>query len=263
MKIRTYASAAIALLASVYFVNAQDSNRPEMEKLLDGFSGEIKQRLIRPFTVGDIKTQPDGSFNGYIDWKRLKSVHKIEGRLEGDKLTFKEVVIFKKGDAPLGCEYTLKKGPDGKYTGKFEACDTRRDKSGTVKVELDPIVVKEPTKEEVAAAAIFQNDSDAAIVQLARSYVFSLPCTGLSVNERRLAAYLQSKGHSSQTVIETQAYKKLTSLWESDLNKTGRQGLCMKIEMHFLSTKDSAKKEIVYKDRSQPTRDILDLVSPY
>jgi len=48
-----------------------------------------------------------GDFTGELSWPSLDAVHKIEGRIEGKTVVFKETEFIKKGKAILNCEYAL------------------------------------------------------------------------------------------------------------------------------------------------------------
>lgn len=48
-----------------------------------------------------------GNFKGNVSWPSLNSVHRIEGRLTVNTITFKEVSYIKQGGAHLNCVYAL------------------------------------------------------------------------------------------------------------------------------------------------------------
>lgn len=56
------------------------------------------------FTEYDTAT---GEFEGQIEWLNLNSINKIEGKLSGKTITFKETEKIKAGNAVIGPEYTL------------------------------------------------------------------------------------------------------------------------------------------------------------
>jgi hypothetical protein len=48
-----------------------------------------------------------GDLTGELSWLSLDAVHKIEGRIEGRTVVFKETEFIKKGKTILNCEYAL------------------------------------------------------------------------------------------------------------------------------------------------------------
>jgi hypothetical protein len=48
-----------------------------------------------------------GDFVGEVAWTSLNSVHKIEGRIKGNTIVYKETMYIKQGSAHLNCEYAL------------------------------------------------------------------------------------------------------------------------------------------------------------
>jgi hypothetical protein len=48
-----------------------------------------------------------GDFVGEVSWHSLNSVHKIEGRVKGNTVVFKETAYIRQGGAHLNCEYAL------------------------------------------------------------------------------------------------------------------------------------------------------------
>jgi hypothetical protein len=52
-------------------------------------------------------SEPTGDFVGEITWPSLSSVHKIEGRIKGSTVVFKETAAIKAGQAHLNCEYAF------------------------------------------------------------------------------------------------------------------------------------------------------------
>jgi hypothetical protein len=62
-----------------------------------------------------------GEFEGAIEWPLLESTHKIEGKREGSKITFREVEHIVKGHAPLNRVYNLVLSPDNReYVGTWK-----------------------------------------------------------------------------------------------------------------------------------------------
>jgi len=51
-----------------------------------------------------------GAVVGQIDWPSLSSVHRIRGKIAGDKLTFTEVEAIRAGNAHLNVTYTFALG---------------------------------------------------------------------------------------------------------------------------------------------------------
>jgi hypothetical protein len=48
-----------------------------------------------------------GQFGGEMTWPSLNSIHRLEGRIWGSTVTFKETGYIKQGGAHLNCEYAL------------------------------------------------------------------------------------------------------------------------------------------------------------
>ena len=48
-----------------------------------------------------------GNFNGTITWPTLNSVNRIDGKIDGRNITFKETQYIQRGGAHLNCEYQL------------------------------------------------------------------------------------------------------------------------------------------------------------
>jgi hypothetical protein len=72
--------------------------------------GSVQDKKNKNFpTIIKIETidNTTGNFSGDITWPSLNAVHRIEGRLAGNTITFKEVSHIKKGGAHLNCEYAL------------------------------------------------------------------------------------------------------------------------------------------------------------
>ena len=90
----------------------------------------------------------DGSFVGQLTWPSLRSIHRIEGKITKDALTFKETAYIKKGSAHLNCSYQLKKS-GGKLVGTWQEPGVDQ---GTITITLaatsKPEVKPEPAKSE-------------------------------------------------------------------------------------------------------------------
>jgi hypothetical protein len=75
--------------------------------LLEGFVQDQKSKNFPTLvTIGTVDSVT-GNFSGEISWPSLNSVHRIEGRVTGNTLVFKEVSHIKRGGAHLNCEYAL------------------------------------------------------------------------------------------------------------------------------------------------------------
>ena len=74
--------------------------------ILEGFVLDSKETNF-PMEVKIVSIDKTGNFKGEVTWSSLESVHKLEGKLSGNTITFKEVSAIKKGSAHLNCEYAL------------------------------------------------------------------------------------------------------------------------------------------------------------
>ena len=83
------------------------------ELLLSGrsFEGQALQGTsFWPFSIKFITINSiSGAMTGEITWKTLNSVHRIEGKLTGDDLSFTETAFIKQGSARLNCSYNLRR----------------------------------------------------------------------------------------------------------------------------------------------------------
>ncbi len=52
-------------------------------------------------------TQATGDFSGEITWHTLNSVNRVDGKITGNRMNFKETQYIRRGDAHLNVEYTL------------------------------------------------------------------------------------------------------------------------------------------------------------
>jgi len=74
---------------------------------LEGFAWDKSNKKF-PMVVTIVSIDnAAGNFAGEVSWPSLNSVHRIEGRLAGNTITFKEVSHIKKGGAHLNCEYAM------------------------------------------------------------------------------------------------------------------------------------------------------------
>lgn len=75
--------------------------------VLEGFVLDKKERKYPMVVTIAAVDNATGKLEGNVSWTSLNSVHRIEGRVEGNRLTFKEVSYIKRGSAHLNCEYAL------------------------------------------------------------------------------------------------------------------------------------------------------------
>ena len=61
--------------------------------------------------------------SGEVEWPTLHSVNKVTGAIVGSTLVFTEVDYIRKGQAILGCTYTLEAGSEESLSGRYE-CGT-------------------------------------------------------------------------------------------------------------------------------------------
>ena len=75
--------------------------------VLEGFAADKKNKNF-PMVVNIASIdEGTGNFSGDVSWPSLNAVHRIEGRLTANTITFKEVSYIKRGSAHLNCEYAL------------------------------------------------------------------------------------------------------------------------------------------------------------
>lgn len=84
-----------------------------------------------------------GAFAGTVEWTSLAALHAIEGKLEADKLVFRETKIIRRGNAVLDCVYTLGAKPadadkPGRLTGNWK--DPNNGRGGNVELDLNASV---------------------------------------------------------------------------------------------------------------------------
>lgn len=74
------------------------------------FKGEVtdKKGARFPSTIRITNIEEaTGDFTGEVSWPSLNSVHRIEGRIQGSTVVFKETEHIKRGGAHLNCEYAF------------------------------------------------------------------------------------------------------------------------------------------------------------
>ena len=84
----------------------------------DIYSSVTKKKYTATIEVEKLNAK-DGTFVGRLNWPNLGSIHRIEGKIAGGQLTFKETAYIKKGGAHLNCAYALKRKGDT-LTGSWE-----------------------------------------------------------------------------------------------------------------------------------------------
>jgi hypothetical protein len=87
-----------------------------------------------PYIVRNVRPTGDNAFEATITWTTLRAVHKIKGRINDKRLFFKEVGFVRRGDAVLGCEYTVPLKPAAVLKGRYRKCSNGGDGMVTVKV---------------------------------------------------------------------------------------------------------------------------------
>ncbi len=75
--------------------------------VLEGFALDKKNKNF-PMVVNIVSIdEGTGYFSGDVSWPSLNAVHRIEGMLTANTITFKEVSYIKRGGAHLNCVYAL------------------------------------------------------------------------------------------------------------------------------------------------------------
>jgi hypothetical protein len=74
---------------------------------LEGFALDQKNTNFPMMVKITEMDRATGNFAGEVSWPSLNSIHRIEGRIQGHTVTFREVSHIKKGRAHLNCEYAL------------------------------------------------------------------------------------------------------------------------------------------------------------
>jgi hypothetical protein len=100
---------SIAVVASLVFfiTTAYAQNAIFPGTILEGSVLDKKNKQFSTSIRIEAIDTNTGNFSGDISWPSLNSIHRIEGRLAGNTITFKEVSHIKKGGAHLNCEYAL------------------------------------------------------------------------------------------------------------------------------------------------------------
>ena len=100
---------SIAVVASLVFfiTTAYAQNAIFPGTILEGSVLDNKNKQFSTSIRIEAIDTNTGNFSGDISWPTLNSIHRIEGRLAGNTITFKEVSHIKKGGAHLNCEYAL------------------------------------------------------------------------------------------------------------------------------------------------------------
>lgn len=87
-----------------------------------------------PYIVKNVRAKGNNKFEATITWTTLGAVHKIKGLINDKRLFFKEVAFVKRGDAVLGCEYTVLLKPAPVLRGRYRKCSNAGEGTVTVKV---------------------------------------------------------------------------------------------------------------------------------
>jgi hypothetical protein len=105
---RFYQHLSIVFLIIFILVTRVHAQNPLLPgTVLEGFAID-KSNKNYPMVVNIVSMDyGTGSFTGEVSWPSLNSVHRIEGRLASNTITFKEVSQVKKGGARLNCEYAM------------------------------------------------------------------------------------------------------------------------------------------------------------
>ena len=89
------------------------------DKTFKGEARSDRSQRTWPATLKITKfDERSGKFTGEITWHSLDAVHKVEGRLSGMTVVFKETEFIKKGSALLNVEYAFIY-MNGKMTGRW------------------------------------------------------------------------------------------------------------------------------------------------
>jgi len=107
-------------------------------KAIPVLTGDASQRqTVWPFQLTITHfDKTTGEWSGQIEWETLNAVHHVKGSLSGNQVVFYESEVIKKGNAGLGCIYTLFLDDAGtQFAGKWEDCRMRLG-SGDVTIRL-------------------------------------------------------------------------------------------------------------------------------
>jgi hypothetical protein len=94
----------VDLALKIYYNS--DGNWHELAGKKSTLLGERKE-LSTPTVISGSELSANGKWTGEIQWLTLNSINKVEGTLKGSRIWFKETGYIKKGNAILGCMYTL------------------------------------------------------------------------------------------------------------------------------------------------------------
>lgn len=95
----------VNLFLLVVLAHAQNTISPGT--VLEGFVSDKSNKTF-PMVVKIVSIDnATGNFTGDVSWPSLNSIHRIEGRLTANTITFKEVSQIKKGAAHLNCVYAM------------------------------------------------------------------------------------------------------------------------------------------------------------
>ena len=108
-----------------------------LDMLAQGFSGVAsKNGQSWPYKVRQVRMTGPNSFTASIAWTNLGAVHQIKGVLKNSTLFFKETAYIKRGNALLGCEYTVPFRPAPVMKGSYAKCINGAAGKGSVTVKL-------------------------------------------------------------------------------------------------------------------------------
>jgi hypothetical protein len=99
--------------------------------------GDAKWPCVFEVTQFDPAT---GVFSGTVEWTTLNALHAIEGKLEANRVQFRETKIIRQGNAVIDCVYALDLAPPradapGTIRGRWENPNDGR--FGNVELNLD------------------------------------------------------------------------------------------------------------------------------
>ncbi len=95
----------VSLFLAVTLAHAQ--NTLFTGTVLEGFVLDKSNKKFPMVVKIESIDNATGKFIGDVSWSSLNSVHRIEGILTANTITFKEVSHIKKGGAHLNCEYAM------------------------------------------------------------------------------------------------------------------------------------------------------------
>ena len=75
------------------------------------FQGDVKSEQSGAAWKASVKftsvNETTGDLSCEMSWPSLNSVHRIDGKIQGNRLTFTENGYIKRGNAHLNCQYDL------------------------------------------------------------------------------------------------------------------------------------------------------------